>query len=445
MGITAATLQGHRVTSARVNVPAWGAWYADVSIDGEVTLSGRVDLVVADTTFRGAVLSGGASKGRSDFRLVGGAAGWGKTIPAQSYANDAGVKLATVLGDAASLVGETLDLGARADERIGPAYVRPEGPASRVLEELAPSAWYIGEDGVTHLGRRAAGALPAGVTHGVVDVARGTVTLASEVIAAITPGLVVDGLAVVDVLHILDTKTGLRSTVWGKHGGSSRRLEAWRTLSDQLDPDRRFRGVTEYRVVAQTGERYDLQAVRVSTGMPDLRRVPAWPGVSGVRSDVVLGSRVLVGFADSDPARPVVLGFEDADGEGFIPTHLDLAGGTEHLMTTEACALLIYNVLSAMLTAVGPPGTPLPANTPMQALITPAIIAAIGAQAAPAPPTAAAQVIAAGPIASSMTAGATPSNSSAPFAAAILAGVAGKTADDSGLFPSVGAKNVRTA
>ncbi len=441
--ITSATLAGHRVTSARVNVPAWGAWYADVSVDGEVSLTGAVVLVVADATFRGAVLSGGASKGRSDFRIVGGAAGWGKTIPARSYANDAGVKLSTVLGDAASLVGETIDLGARADERIGPAYVRPEGPASRVLEELASSAWYIGEDGVTHLGRRAAGVLPAGVTHGVVDVARGTVTLASEAIAAITPGLVVDGLAVVDVLHILDTKTGLRSTVWGKHGGSSRRLEAWRTLSDQLDPDRRFRGVTEYRVVAQTGERYDLQAVRVSTGMPDLRRVPAWPGVAGVRADVVLGSRVLVGFADSDPARPVVLGFEDADGEGFLPLHLDLAGSTEHLMTTEACALLVYNTIVSLFLLTGP--GPLTVGPILQSLITPAIIAAIGAQAAPAPPTAAAQIIAAVAIASSMIAGTTPSNSSAPFTAAILAGVAGKIADDSGLFPSVGAKNARTA
>jgi hypothetical protein len=65
-----ASLNDHRVTSARINIPAWGCWYADVSLDGDVPLSGAVSLVVADLTLRGTVLSGGASadKARSMYR-----------------------------------------------------------------------------------------------------------------------------------------------------------------------------------------------------------------------------------------------------------------------------------------------------------------------------------------------------------------------------------------
>ena len=103
---TAPTLNGHKVTDARVTIPAWGVWYADVAIDGEVALSGAATLVVADLTLSGTVLSGGPSTGRSHFRVVGGEGGWGKLLKKRSYANDAGVKLAKILGDAAFEVGE---------------------------------------------------------------------------------------------------------------------------------------------------------------------------------------------------------------------------------------------------------------------------------------------------------------------------------------------------
>jgi len=325
--LSQATLAGHRVTDARVSIPAWGCWYADVSIDGEFPLSGRVELKVADLTLKGAVLSGGPEKGRSKFRLVAGAGGWGKPIEKRSYDTDAGVKLATVLRDAAGVVGETIDAATVPADTVGPGYARRADQASRVLELLVPGAWYVGEDGITRLGRRPAVPLKGAVTHGPVDRARGTVTLATDLIATILPGTVVDGLEAVDVEHVLSVKGGLRSTIWGANGlgKTSRRLAALRALLEQLDPFRRFRGVTEYRVVTQTGQRINLQPVRVSTGMPDLRRVPVRPGVSGCNSNVALGSRVLVGFVDSQPSRPYVAGFEDADGEGFVPlmTHID--------------------------------------------------------------------------------------------------------------------------
>jgi hypothetical protein len=251
------------------------------------------------------------------------------SVEAQVYrwVDDAGVKIATVVRDAAELAGETVSL--TTTEKTGPGFVRPEGPASRVLELVAASAWYVGEDGVTRLGRRTTSTLDAKVPRVTpVDLARGTVTLAPTSLAALLPGVTVDGLEAVDVLHEITPK-GVRSTIWGARGSErSRRLEAYRLLLDQLDPDRAFRAVWEYRVVTQSGERLTLQPVRVSTGMPDLSSVPVRPGVSGARSTVALGSRVLVAFVDGSPSRPVVVGFEDAEGEGFTPILTEIDAST---------------------------------------------------------------------------------------------------------------------
>jgi hypothetical protein len=109
-------------------------------------------------------------------------------------------------------------------------------------------------------------------------------------------------------------------------------MTALRRIFEQLDPDRRFRAIYEYRAVSQTAERLNLQPVRVATGMPDLQVVPVRPGIPGARSNVAPGARVLVGFVDSSPARPVVIGFEDADGTGFVPQTLTLNASAEIIL-----------------------------------------------------------------------------------------------------------------
>lgn len=322
-----ATLNGLLVTDARVSIPAWGCWYADASVDGEKPLAGRVELKVSDLTLSGTILSGGPTgNGRSHFRIVSGAGGWGKELPKKSYANDAEVKLRTILVDAAREAGETLDITTVPATRVGSHFARPEGAASRSLELYASSSWYVGEDGITRLGQRSASTLPAGVTHAAPDLARGMVTLASDSIAKILPGVVVDGLTAVDVEHTISASGGLRSTVWGARGaGSSRMLSAFKKMIDALYPQLAIAGVWEYRVVTQSGKRLNLQPVRVSTGMPDLERVMIRPGIAGVDVMVKPGARVLVTFLDGEPGRPAVVNFEEAEGGGFLPlmTHID--------------------------------------------------------------------------------------------------------------------------
>lgn len=346
--VTAATLNGHRVTRARVDIRKWGCWYADASVDGEVSLSGRATLKIADATYVGTVLSGGPMKGRSTFTVVAGAGGWGRTIPAEGYADDGSTKASKVLGDAARLVGETM-ADVASTVRVGAGFTRPEGPASQVLQLVAPHAWYVDEAGVTRLGERATGVLVGTVTRITpVDPSRGQVVLAAESIATILPGVVVDGLTAVDVCHEISAEGGLRSTVWGAQPSE---LDSLRSLVEQLLPDLPFRGLTEYRVATLENNRLNLQPVRASSGMPDLRRVPVRPGVAGCSAEPALGALVLVGFVDSDRARPFVSHFEDVDGGGFVPTVLKFAGGADFVALAASVATQLNTLKSAIAAA----------------------------------------------------------------------------------------------
>jgi hypothetical protein len=347
-----ATLAGRHATSARVTIPSWGLWFADVALDGEHTLSGAADLVLSDLTLKGAILSGGPAKGRSHYRVVGGAGGWGKTIPRRPYGSDVGVRIATILSDAAREAGETLS-GASSTDRVGPGYVRNEGAASLTLERFAHKGWYVDDDGTTKIGQRASSALDSAVPRvSQVDLARGTVTLAPTLLAPIKPGVVVDGLTAVDVQHEFTPK-GIRSTVWGAlASGTSRALDALKRLIDQLDPNRKFRGIYEYRVVTLEGSRVNLQPVRVSTGMPSLARVKVRPGVAGCEATLALGSTVGVMFFDGEPTRPFVFSFEDAEGEGFEPTMLKFVGGADFVALAAKVATELNVLKSAITSAV---------------------------------------------------------------------------------------------
>lgn len=137
--MTVATLNKHRIVSGKVHIPKWGFWHAEVTLDSEVVLSGVVALQLADVTFNGAVVSGGPSRGRSTYRIIAGAGGWGRTLKRKSYANDANDKVSTVLGDAAREVGETL-APIMSTERVGANFTRPEAAASQVLQMVAPQA-----------------------------------------------------------------------------------------------------------------------------------------------------------------------------------------------------------------------------------------------------------------------------------------------------------------
>jgi len=319
--MSAVTLNGVASSRGRVQIPAWGAWWADVDLSDDAVLSGAVTLLVGDAEFSGTIVSGGVSDGRAAYRVVGGAGGLGRTLPARGYHDADGVRVSTVVGDLASEAGESI-VGASSARR-GPHYARPAQAACVTLAELAPQSWYVASDGVVHVGARPEVAYAGDAPRVRVDSSGGVIDFAVDSdVPTFVPGLVVDGAASATDVELYWEGARLTARVWSG-ARPSRRLDAWRRVYDAIDPRRAYRGVTEYRVVTQTGELFALQAVRVASGMPDLQDVPC-RGVPGVRATVTLGELVLVAFVDGDPSRPAIIAHDAPGAPGWSPSVLEL-------------------------------------------------------------------------------------------------------------------------
>lgn len=143
-------LNGHPVKKARLTISTVGNWSADVVLDRVTTditfAPGSAVLQFVDQAWVGTVHRMGALVGTASFRLSGGFGGWGNELPPEGYNNPAGVKLSSVLGDAARLTGEQINVAT--DASLGSHYARIAGPASQLLDILIP-AWWMRPDGVT--------------------------------------------------------------------------------------------------------------------------------------------------------------------------------------------------------------------------------------------------------------------------------------------------------
>ncbi len=318
-----ATLNGFTASRVRCPVPAWGLWWADVDLTEPEAVTGAAALVLAGQTFTGAVISGSAVHGRAAYHIVGGAGGWGKALPARAYQDDGGVRLRTVLGDAAREVGETIaDVP---NTFLGPHYARPAARAYELLNLLAPKNWYVDFAGVTRIGQRPTSAYTGDAPRVRVDPITATIDLAIDSLDGLVPGVTVDGSAPATDVEFNLTTDRLTASVMAGAAGPSERLQLWADLLAALDPRARYRGCYEYRVVTQSLERLNLQPVRVSAAMPDLANVPVRLA-PGIKAKHLLGSLVVVAFADADPSRPFVFAGDAADAPGWMPIEIDLGG-----------------------------------------------------------------------------------------------------------------------
>lgn len=210
--MSTAIVNGVACSYASVELPSWGIWRAVVRGVSEEALApgDAVTLTLADLVLVGTVARGGRWDGSTPLLIVGGAGGWSRVAKAKGYRNGAGVKLGKVAGDLAFEVGETLDT-AYTDRVVGSGYVRRAGPAATSMHELAPLAWWVGEDGVTRLGARPSSSLD--LASGALLTRRredARVLVASLELASILPGKTLDGDPIVHVTHEL-SGSSLRS------------------------------------------------------------------------------------------------------------------------------------------------------------------------------------------------------------------------------------------
>lgn len=327
-----ATFGGNVCTRGRVQIPnCWRGW-VDVETVEPVTLTGAQTLVIGDFSAVTTVISGGPVDGRARYRAVFGHGGWGKAIDEKSYINDAGVKIANVLQDAARTAGEPL--GTLPTARVGSHFARAAGVASDVLHLLAPRAWRIDLAGVTQFDAWPTATYEGSGVRVRTDLAAGVVELAVDQIGNLLPGVLVDGRGPAnDVEYEFDDK---RLTVRVYFGALvEERLDALRAIVAALFPRLRYSGAYDFRVSAQQGERFDLTPARASSGFDPLRRVPT-RGHPGIKADVTVGETVAVMFADCDPSRPFIVAHDHPDSPAWRPTLIKAGDGGDFVALKSA-------------------------------------------------------------------------------------------------------------
>ena len=423
-------INGATVASCSITIPFYGAWVADLDIVGKVEVTSPATLKIGDITLIGTVVQQAEFTGDRKARLVGGGGGWGKTIPAKGYAHVVGVKASTVVGDAARAAGEKIELAT--DRTLGLNWAREEAPAERTLNLIAGTEWWIDNDGITQTKARPSAPVVAPFTlikrNGEID----SFEIATESIAGWLPGATFTSPTVPDPQTV--SSVTITSTQEGKLRlqvlGSSVAIERLRTNIRAIIRSEivalSYGFTWDYTIAASIGMPGVATTVDATPAsgsiMPPLTKVPLAVGL-GVVAPPIAGTSCRIRFVDANPAKPEVVA---------------LGATTEHFMTVEATALLIYNSLVTLMAAAG--GGPLLAVV-LQPLLGAAITAALAAQAAPAPPGLIPQVAAAAALQAGFATGVVPSNAIFAGWQASIAALATKTLDVSGSFPSVGVPN----
>lgn len=348
------TVNGFAAARVLVTVPNKGPWYADCDVAIEAALAGACVIKVSPTLeLHGWVVreQSGTFAQTNMVRIVAGAAGWGRSLVARGYHNDAGVKAQTVAADAARECGETLGSFTPSAERLGPDYVRNVERASTALEAAAgDAAWWVDYAGVTHVGARAAHTLASEAYHVIGYNARERLVL----LGADDPGLVTIGATLTEHLdepgvirevQLLADSKGLQLMAWlgGDENSPARLAGIMQAIITRVGA-RRLHGLYRYRVVKMFGDgRADLQSVRKASGMPDLSKVSLWPGVPGISTELTEAAEVLVQFIDGDRGHPIVTHFAGVQDEGFVPVGITIGGedGPEAARKGDAVEVLL--------------------------------------------------------------------------------------------------------
>ena len=144
-----AEVSGTRVSKLDLMLPYYGLWAADVEIPIDSPVPTQCVLTVADLSLVGKIVRTDSFAGLRNARIVGGFGGWSTALPTQEYFAVTGVKVSTIMNDAASIIGEQVVVAN--DTTVGPYFFRRTQQASRLLHRFSP-LWWVDPTGKTQLG-----------------------------------------------------------------------------------------------------------------------------------------------------------------------------------------------------------------------------------------------------------------------------------------------------
>ncbi len=181
-----ATLSGVPIVSGMIAIPLYGMWDGDVSLATDAGISDQFQVSIGNLTMQGATYRQAPFVGSRKCLMVGGYGGWRKVVEPKQYSLAGGVKLGLILNDAASEVGEKVNVPN--DQIVGTGYARERAQASRVIRQLAGANWYIDNAGVTQIAPWPTKKVASAFSIEEYDGATGRAVIATEDYASWMPG-----------------------------------------------------------------------------------------------------------------------------------------------------------------------------------------------------------------------------------------------------------------
>lgn len=333
-----ASANGFQIVSGSLLIPLVGAWTADVVLATADALTGQVEVVLGNLTLLGTVYRSDPYGGQTRARLVGGYGGWRTTIPPQGYGTSSGVKLSTVIGDAAAACGEQISIFA--DITIGQAFARcafVESVASDVLWQMIAlgymSAWRVDPAGVTQTGPwpMTAAQTPFIPTDQRPD--EGVIVIATEDYASWMPGctfshpLLAEAYTSAGVQYVWTNDGDFRFEVLtataGARGFTDRVLGPLQQVVQQVVAPLRFFGRYAYTISNPSSTSIGGSPRDTTLGLPEFQGGIPLTGDSLASYTPPSGSTAHVMFLDGDPTQPIAVWTEADASNG--PTGLALA------------------------------------------------------------------------------------------------------------------------
>lgn len=330
-----ASVNGLQIVSGSLLIPLVGAWTADLQLAGATPISGGAAVVIGNLTLFGTVFRADVYGGQVKARIVGGYGGWRTPIKSQGYGTRSGVKLSTILQDAASACGEQINVPN--DTTIGNAYVRVAFGTSvagdalwqMVAQGFIP-AWYVAPSGVTMAQSwpTQAVATPFTVTDHRPD--EGVVVVATEDYVSWMPGctfaspFLASPQASAGVHYVWTDDGQFRFEVLTSGDDGDRMLGPIQKVIQKEIAPARFFGRYAYTISSPSQTTIDGSPVDPSLGLPDVQNVPL-TGDSIAEYTPPDGGACHVMFLDGLPTQPICVWTDEA------PTAIQLAKGTTPL------------------------------------------------------------------------------------------------------------------
>jgi hypothetical protein len=382
-----ARCNGHDVLRAEITEPRVGAWTAELELDANEAITGRVTLEIDGVTWIGTVQRGSLVQGRYSAMVVGGNGALSKPLPAKHYMNGT---MAAWLREALAPAGETLSPTSESaiTNQSMARWSRRRGTVgaavAQVARESGDASWRVLRDGSVWIGveRWPAATAKYDEIEDVPDL--GYMIAVAEEGPSIAPGMTFAGKRVASVVTTLDGNGALRQRVNFEDpdspGGGTERFQGvvagviesvvgWRIDYGRLYPA---------KVIAQNGdgslELYpDDELVRGS----GISQVPIRHGLPGVTVKVNAGARVALFFENGDPKKPAVALWPDGSSckeisikapdlklEGNLTVTGDITATGNVTATGEVTTKKLGAPVNLSThkhpTAMGPSGPPLP-------------------------------------------------------------------------------------